>query len=226
MKVKNILGIAIFTAILSSCSVKKSTHTYRMIEEDLHGKTAVKLADNYEADLDIDFKKEIKGETSESHKSEKLARSEAYYNAITKNGVHVLINPIYKVSQVGEYFDCNVVGFGAKYSNPRASGKENNEEGEGSELDARIAQLERFSKIEGVQGGLKKSSYTIDTREGCCGEAEEGNYGETNLLHAVDNKASLVDEFIKFIQMTEGKNTQEEVQKTCKVLGIIKVKCN
>ena len=228
MNIKYIFGIAIFAAILSSCSIKKSTHSYRMIEEDLHGKTSVKLANSYEADLDIDFTKEIKGATSESHKSEKLARSEAYYNAITKNGVHVLINPIYKVSQVGEYFDCNVVGFGAKYSNPRASGKEDNEGGEGSELDLKIAQLERFSKIEGVQDGLKKSSYTIDTREGCCGEAKAGSmeYGQTNLLHAVDNKSSLVDEFIKFVGMTESTNAQEEVQKTCKVLGIFKVKCN
>ena len=232
MKIKYIFGIAIFTAILSSCSIRKSTHSYRMIEEDLHGKTSVKLANSYEADLDIDFTKEIKGETSESHKSEKLARSEAYYNAITKNGVHVLINPIYKVSQVGEYFDCNVVGFGAKYSNPRASGTQESEGGEDTELDLRLAQLERFSKIEGVQDGLKKSSYTIDTREGCCGEAKEGSmkYGETNLLHAIDNKASLVDEFIKFVQMTESMtestNTQEEDPKTCKVLRIFKVKCN
>ena len=111
----NLLFVAVVSiAALSSCSSSSYTHSYRMIEEGLHNKTKVKIADNYEADLNINFDAEIKGSTSKTHKNEKLAKQEAYYNAITNNGVHVLINPIYKVTQIGEDFDCEVVGFGAK----------------------------------------------------------------------------------------------------------------
>ncbi len=217
MKIKLTLSIfALSVVVLSSCQPTKYSHTYRMIEDGLHNKTTVKIADNYEADLEIDFTKEIKGATTKSHKNEKLAQSEAYYNAITTNGVHVLINPIYKVSQVGENFDCEVVGFGAKYANPRASGSKENETNNTDEIDTRLSQLERFSKIQGVQDGLRKSSYTIDTREGCCGNSKDGNvkYGETNLLHAVDNKSSLVDEFIKFVNMSETKKPEVSSKNT------------
>ena len=144
----NLLFVAVVSiAALSSCSSSSYTHSYRMIEEGLHNKTKVKIADNYEADLNINFDAEIKGSTSKTHKNEKLAKQEAYYNAITNNGVHVLINPIYKVTQIGEDFDCEVVGFGAKYANPRITDSEVANANEGvvkDDMDKRLAQLERF----------------------------------------------------------------------------------
>ncbi len=222
MKIKLLFVAAIAIAALSSCSSTSYSHSYRMIEEGLHNKTSVKIADNYEADLDIKFDAEIKGSTSKTHKNEKLAKQEAYYNAVINNGVHVLINPIYKVSQIGEDFDCEVVGFGAKYSNPRVAGSDVSSDDSGVEIDKKLAQLERFSKIEGVQAGLRQSSYAIDTREGCCGDEKVGKYGDTHLLHATDNKSSLVDEYYKFINKD---NAEEESAKSCKVLGIFKVKC-
>ncbi|MDB9775381.1 hypothetical protein OAB47_04025 [Vicingaceae bacterium] len=115
-----------------------------MIEEGLHNKTKVKIADNYEADLNINFDAEIKGSTNKTHKNEKLAKQEAYYNAITNNGVHVLINPIYKVTQIGEDFDCEVGGFGAKYANPRIIGSEVTNANEGDDMDKRLAQFRTF----------------------------------------------------------------------------------
>lgn len=223
MKIKLLFAAAIAIAALSSCSSTSYSHSYRMIEEGLHNKTSVKIADNYEADLDIKFDVEIKGSTSKTHKNEKLAKQEAYYNAVTNNGVHVLINPIYKVSQIGENFDCEVVGFGAKYSNPRVSGSDVSNEDSGDEIEKKLAQLERFSKIEGVQAGLRQSSYTIDTREGCCGDEKVGKYGDTNLLHATDNKSSLVDEYLKFINGNE-KSDLETTTKTVKNLSKFKLK--
>lgn len=202
---------------LSSCSVSTYSHSYRMIEEGLHDKTSVKIADNYEADLDIDFTREIKGVTSKSHKNDKLAKQEAYYNALTSNGVHVIVNPIYKVSQVGEDFDCEVVGFGAKYKNPRASNSSSdvNTQTSTSDIDDRLAQLERFSKIQGVQAGLRKSSYLVDSRDGCCDDKKSGesDYGDTHLLHAIDNTSSLVDEFLKFISYNASPEVKVEKQK-------------
>jgi hypothetical protein len=184
-----------------------------MVQENLHEKTSVKIADKYEADLEIKFDVEIKGSTSHTHKNKKDAKDEAYYNAITNNGVHVLINPIYKVSQVGKNYDCEVVGFGAKYSNPKVSGADASGEDSGDEIEKKLAQLERFSKIEGVQAGLRQSSYIVDTREGCCGDEKAGKYGATNLLHATDNKSSLVDEYYKFINGNE-KSEVEAIEKT------------
>lgn len=221
MKIKLLFVAVVSIAALSSCSSTSYTHSYRMIEEGLHNKTKVKIADNYEADLNINFDAEIKGSTSKTHKNEKLAKQEAYYNAITNNGVHVLINPIYKVSQIGEDFDCEVVGFGAKYSNPRIIGSEVTNENEGDDMDKRLAQLERFSKIEGVQAGLRQSSYIVDTREGCCGDEKVGKYGDTNLLHATDNKSSLVDEFLKF---TNEKSDVETTINTLKKLPKFKLR--
>jgi len=220
MKIKLLFVAVVSIAALSSCSSTSYTHSYRMIEEGLHNKTKVKIADNYEADLNINFDAEIKGSTSKTHKNEKLAKQEAYYNAITNNGVHVLINPIYKVTQIGEDFDCEVVGFGAKYSNPRIIGSEVTNENEGDDMDKRLAQLERFSKIEGVQAGLRQSSYIVDTREGCCGDEKVGKYGDTNLLHATDNSSSLVDEYIKFYYNKNGIG-----QKCTTFFGLFKVKC-
>jgi len=222
----NLLFVAVVSiAALSSCSSSSYTHSYRMIEEGLHNKTKVKIADNYEADLNINFDAEIKGSTSKTHKNEKLAKQEAYYNAITNNGVHVLINPIYKVTQIGEDFDCEVVGFGAKYANPRITDSEVANANEGvvkDDMDKRLAQLERFSKIEGVQAGLRQSSYIVDTREGCCGDEKVGKYGDTNLLHATDNSSSLVDEYIKFYY---NYNKNGVCQKCTTFFGLFKVKC-
>lgn len=227
MKNKLLIVGAFALAALSSCSTSSYTHSYRMIEEGLHKKTSVKIADNYEADLDINFNAEIKGSTSKTHKNDKLAKQEAYYNAVTNNGVHVLINPIYKVTQVGENFDCEVVGFGAKYSNPRVSGSDNSKDQNANtddEMEKRLSQLERFSKIEGVQAGLRKSTYIVDTREGCCGDEKVGKFGETNLLHATDNKSSLVDEYIKFYDMNSVDEAKAS-QKCSTLFGLLKVRC-
>jgi len=177
-------------------------HTYRTQDVQPSG---IMVADNYVADLDINFKKTISGETSRQHKSETQAKQEAYFNAISDNNVHVLVDPIYSVSSTKRLFGststAKVFGFGALYENARIAGA--GAEGSSSATVAdRLGQLERFAKIEGVQGGLTEASYAVDTRPGCCdGNKGESSFGSTHLLHASENATSLVDEFEKFLAL-------------------------
>jgi len=179
-------------------------HTYRTQDVQPSG---IMVADNYVADLDINFKKSISGETSRQHKTETQAKQEAYFNAISANNVHVLVDPIYSVSSTKRLFGststAKVFGFGALYENPRIAGA--GAEGSSSAtVSDRLGQLERFAKIEGVQGGLTEASYAIDTRGCCDGNTDGSSFGSTHLLHASENATSLVDEFEKFLELTEG----------------------
>ena len=188
---------------LTSCVSMK--HTYRSQDVQPSG---IMVADNYVADLDINFKKTISGETSRQHKSESQAKQEAYFNAISSNNVHVLVDPIYSVSSTKRLFGststAKVYGFGALYENPRIAGAGAAEGTSSATVSDRLAQLERFAKIEGVQGGLTKASYAIDTRGCCDGNTDGDSFGSTHLLHASENATSLVDEFEKFLCLTEG----------------------
>ena len=196
----NSLIFFVSAAFLTSCVSMK--HTYRTQDVQPSG---IMVADNYVADLDINFKKTISGETSRQHKSETQAKQEAYFNAISDNNVHVLVDPIYSVSSTKRLFGststAKVFGFGALYENARIAGA--GAEGSSSATVAdRLGQLERFAKIEGVQGGLTEASYAVDTRPGCCdGNKGESSFGSTHLLHASENATSLVDEFEKFLAL-------------------------
>ncbi len=200
---KNYSIIFLVTAtFLTSCVSMK--HTYRTQDVQPSG---IMVADNYVADLDINFKKSISGETSRQHKTETQAKQEAYFNAISANNVHVLVDPIYSVSSTKRLFGststAKVFGFGALYENPRIAGA--GAEGSSSAtVSDRLGQLERFAKIEGVQGGLTEASYAIDTRGCCDGNTDGSSFGSTHLLHASENATSLVDEFEKFLELTEG----------------------
>lgn len=200
---KNYSLIFLVTAtFLTSCVSMK--HTYRTQDVQPSG---IMVADNYVADLDINFKKSISGETSRQHKTETQAKQEAYFNAISANNVHVLVDPIYSVSSTKRLFGststAKVFGFGALYENPRIAGA--GAEGSSSAtVSDRLGQLERFAKIEGVQGGLTEASYAIDTRGCCDGNTDGSSFGSTHLLHASENATSLVDEFEKFLELTEG----------------------
>jgi len=200
----NPLIFLVSAAFLTSCVSMK--HTYRTQDVQPSG---IMVADNYVADLDINFKKSISGETSRQHKSESQAKQEAYFNAISDNNVHVLVDPIYSVSSTKRLFGststAKVFGFGALYENPRIAGA--GAEGTSSAtVSDRLGQLERFAKIDGVQGGLTDASYAIDTRPCCDGNTDGtdgSSFGSTHLLHASENATSLVDEFEKFLNLTE-----------------------
>jgi hypothetical protein len=131
------------------------------------------------------------------------AKNEAYYNAITRNNVHVLVDPIYSVTQGGDKkWTAIVSGFGARYTNVRPSSNPVDNSDDGCVVD-HIENLERLSKIDGIQEGLINSSYVVDSRDGCCDGKSEGKFGESHLIHASETKGSLVDEYLKIVLLCD-----------------------
>ena len=191
--------------LLSSCSINKE-HSFR-VAEDFNSKDAKVSRSNfsvektYVADLDIVLGKTIEGSTSMSHMGKEDAKNEAYYNAITRNNVHVLVDPIYSVTQGGnKKWTAIVSGFGARYTNVRPSSNPVDNSEDGCVVD-HIENLERLSKIDGIQEGLINSSYVVDSRDGCCDGKSEGKFGESHLIHASETKGSLVDEYLKIVSL-------------------------
>jgi len=76
------------------------------------------------ADLNVDFSKKISA-TSEKKKTVNAAKDQAYYKAVTENGIDVLVDPIYNIEQTdkilfwGGKVTASISGFGAKYTNTR-----------------------------------------------------------------------------------------------------------
>ena len=193
-------------ALLSSCSISKE-HSYRVAkdfnsEEAQINRSNFSIEKTYVADLDIDLGKTIEGSTSMSHSSKDNAKNEAYYNAITRNNIHVLVDPIYSLTQNGNKWTAIVSGFGARYTNVRPSSNPVDNSDDGCVVD-HIENLERLSKINGVQEGLINSSYVVDSRDGCCDGKSEGKFGESHLIHASETKGSLVDEYLKLVSLCD-----------------------
>ena len=114
------LGLLLVVAT-SSCSSSK--HSYRISQ--IPEKNVV-IADKIGVELRIDENKIIQASTSRSHKSVEDAKDEAYYNAITNNNIHVLIDPIYKtitgpkILMFGGKSTSTVTGFAGYYENPKS----------------------------------------------------------------------------------------------------------
>ena len=76
---------------------------------------------------EIDFGPELKvvsANSNKRHKSVRLAKDEAYFNAIVDNEIDVLIDPIYSAKKYGKilfifggYVEVKVVGFAGYYKN-------------------------------------------------------------------------------------------------------------
>ena len=105
----------------SSCSSSKHSHRISQIPEK-----SVVIADKITVDLRVDENKIIQASTSRRHKSVQDAKDEAYYNAITNNNIHVLIDPIYKtitgpkILIFGGKSTSTVTGFAGYYENPKS----------------------------------------------------------------------------------------------------------
>jgi hypothetical protein len=114
---KNIFKILSFSLglliISGSYSCSSSKHSFRVSE--IPDKNVV-VADKISVELRIDENKIIQASSSRSHKYAQDARNEAYYNAITNNNIHVLVDPIYKTVKSRS----TVTGFAGYYENPKS----------------------------------------------------------------------------------------------------------
>jgi hypothetical protein len=116
---KKIITLGLFGIFLTSCSTV--SHTYR--SSDIVGSQIV--ANEVVVDTKIDMQKKIEA-VSSKRDSEAEAMHEAYYEAITKNNIDVVIDPIFEVTSTdrilffGGKSTARLTGFGAKYENSRS----------------------------------------------------------------------------------------------------------
>ncbi len=114
------LGLLLVVAT-SSCASSKHSHRISQIADK-----SVAIADKIGVELRIDEKNVIQASSTRSHKSASDAKDEAYFNAITNNDIHVLVDPIYKtvtspkILIFGGKSRSTVTGFAGYYENPRS----------------------------------------------------------------------------------------------------------
>ena len=167
------------------------------------------------------------------------ALDEAYYNCLTQNDIDIVIHPIYKLTKIKfpiftflNKYRFEIYGYSGYFKNPISKTEwENSNElaaaahelkienaklaktkvqmkGEDEVFSVRGKNLSTLSRID-PSARESKSSYMIETVEGCCGENKNnvvvngnssGNgFGNVHLLHTTDNHSSLVDEYNKLI---------------------------
>jgi len=121
---KNILRLSIqtiaFSTLLASCV--NYSHSYRLVDDASKEDRTIEVNDNYVVDLEIDFKSKIKASSAFKHNGVgqvQKAKKDAYYQAITQNGIDILVNPIYQVKTVkglfGSKSTADVTGYKAMY---------------------------------------------------------------------------------------------------------------
>lgn len=103
-------------ATLTSCSTTISTYTSRTnkVEErniDVRNSTV---------DIKADFSKRITGECNFKALTSIDAKKAAEYDAIVRNNIDVLVDPIYQVSQYQGGFKAKVTGYAGTYVNQRS----------------------------------------------------------------------------------------------------------
>ena len=177
--------------------------------------------------------------SSERHMTDGAARDEAYYNCLVNNNVDVIVDPLYKRIKLPFYmvraFKYEVRGYAGFYENLRDSRERElndakNElafkkvklevdkldlesdklsfEREDALFKVRGKNLNALAKIDPAAREIK-SSYVIETEEGCCpdnknnvvvnGNSSGSGFGNVHLLHTAENQSSLVDEYLKLI---------------------------
>lgn len=183
--------------LMSSCVSYK--HSYRMSNvED----ASLSVAEPYVADLDVDFTKTVKA-TSKKHATASQAKNEAYYNAITENNIHVVVDPIYAVKTVRTIFgsksSAEITGFSGMYTNAR---KKSDDDAvalaiETSLFNARFENIKKLSELKALTEE-EVNVYSVQNG-GCCGDGEKTSAAGPSLLTTTTNKTGLIDSYNKII---------------------------
>lgn len=106
-----IIILAIFCALLSSCSF--TTHQNRVSNVQ---KRSI-IAQPVVVDIKVDFTKKVSGEGV--GKVIEVAKQAALSAAMETSGADVIVEPLYSVQHLSGSYKVKVVGFFAKYENPR-----------------------------------------------------------------------------------------------------------
>ena len=216
----------------------------------------------FAVDVKIDLDKIVTG-VSQNHLDKNDARNEAYYNCIVENDIDLVIDPLFKLITneapgIFKMFYKNqyryeIRGYAGYYENPRDAGNEklqnlkNQLAIEQTQLEIDKIAFEKEDALFRVRGKNlntlakispsakeTKSSYMIETVEGCCGENKNnvvvngnssGNgFGNVHLLHTAENQSSLVDEYLRLVcedcdEPAEEENSDKKDKKPSSDLG-------
>ena len=195
--------------LMSSCVSYK--HSYRMSDV---GDTSLSVAEAYVADLDVDFTKVVKA-SSLKHATAAQAKNEAYYNAITQNNIHVVVDPIYAVRTVRTLFgaksSAEITGFTGMYKNARKKSDDAADaiEDESNLFNARFASIKKLSELT-VLTEEEVNVYTVESG-GCCGEGKKASPAGPMLLTTTTNKTGLIDSYNKIIASPPASNSSADV---------------
>jgi len=195
---KKVLLLTCASALLMSSCVSYK-HSYRMSDV---GDTSLSVAGPYVADLDVDFTKTVTA-TSKKHATAGQAKNEAYYNAITQNNIHVVVDPIYAVRTARTLFGAKstaeITGFSGMYKNAR---KKSDDEAsalarETSLFNARFESIKKLSELKALTEE-EVNVYSVKNG-GCCGDGEKTSPAGPTLLTTTTNKTGLIDSYNKII---------------------------
>ena len=196
------------------------------------------IKNSFVVDVDIDLNKKVTA-ASQNHASKQDALDEAYYNCITLNDIDIVVDPIYKLTKIKipflsflNKYRYEIQGYAGYYENPITKTEWENTKAknaaaqelimENAKLAKTKVQMQGETEIFNVRGKNlnalakidptareSKSSYMIETVEGCCADNKNnvnvnsnssGNgFGNVHLLHTTDNHSSLTDEYNKLI---------------------------
>ena len=183
--------------LMSSCVSYK--HSYRMSDV---GDTSLSVAGPYIADLDVDFTKTVTA-SSKKHATAGQAKNEAYYNAITQNSIHVVVDPIYAVRTARTLFgaksSAEITGFTGMYKNARKKSDDaaGAIEDESTLFNARFENLKKLAELKALTEE-EVNVYSVKSG-GCCGEGKEASSAGPTLLTTTTNKTGLIDSYNKII---------------------------
>ena len=182
---------------MSSCVSYK--HSYRMSDV---GDTSLSVAGPYVADLDVDFTKTVTA-SSKKHATAGQAKNEAYYNAITQNSIHVVVDPIYAVRTARTLFgaksSAEITGFTGMYKNARRKSDDaaGAIEDESTLFNARLANLKKLAELKALTEE-EVNVYAVKSG-GCCGDGDKSSSAGPTLLTTTTNKTGLIDSYNKII---------------------------
>lgn len=190
---------------MSSCVSYK--HSYRMSDV---GDTSLSVAGPYVADLDVDFTKTVTA-SSKKHATAGQAKNEAYYNAITQNSIHVVVDPIYAVRTARTLFgaksSAEITGFTGMYKNARKKSDDaaGAIEDESTLFNARLANLKKLAELKALTEE-EVNVYAVKSG-GCCGDGDKSSSAGPTLLTTTTNKTGLIDSYNKIIGASSSSNS-------------------